>query len=252
MGNLRNLLTAFQNVEYITAQNFDRRAFERLNCIWVVPGATGAWRRAKVLAAGGYSSHTLTEDTDLTQSLLARGGRIVCADEARSVTEAPETASALYKQRFRWNYGTLQCLWKHRGRLGKGAVGWIAIPNMLLFQFLLPLIAPLGDFILLKSILSGEWPGIALFYSTFLMMDLLVSAAAFHRDGQPLRGLWVVLIQRLCYRQIMYVVTFLTLMAAAKGGRHGWNKLMRLGSAAAGRPTQSSVLRPRLEAGRVT
>ena len=232
VGNVCNLLTAFQNVEYITAQNFDRRAFERLNCIWVVPGATGAWRRAKVLAAGGYSSETLTEDTDLTQTLLANGGRVVCADDARSVTEAPETVAALYGQRFRWNYGTLQCLWKHRANWGRGSVGWVAMPNMLLFQFLLPLIAPLGDLILIRAAVQRELPTIAICYLAFLGMDLLVSAIAFRRDQKSLAGIWVVLIQRLCYRQFMYVVTFLTLMAAAKGRRHGWNKLKRTGAAA--------------------
>jgi peptidoglycan/xylan/chitin deacetylase (PgdA/CDA1 family) len=41
VGNVRNILTGFQTLEYITTQNFDRRAFDELNCISVVPGATG-------------------------------------------------------------------------------------------------------------------------------------------------------------------------------------------------------------------
>jgi GT2 family glycosyltransferase len=115
VGNANNLVTRLQSLEYITCQNFDRRAFEELNCISVVPGATGAWRKHRVLELGGYADDTLTEDADITLSLLRSGGRIVYAPAARSQTEAPETFRALTKQRFRWCYGTFQCLWKHIG-----------------------------------------------------------------------------------------------------------------------------------------
>ena len=119
VGNVRNVLTAFQEVEYITSQNYDRRAFDELNCISVVPGATGAWRKNKILSIGGYSGDTLTEDADLTLTLLSQGGKIVYSSQAKSITEAPETIKTLYKQRFRWTYGTFQCLWKHRKLFGK-------------------------------------------------------------------------------------------------------------------------------------
>jgi cellulose synthase/poly-beta-1,6-N-acetylglucosamine synthase-like glycosyltransferase len=116
VGNIRNALTRFQHVEYVTSQNYERRAFETLNCISVVPGATAAWKRQSVLEAGGYSGESLTEDTDLTLTLLGDGGRIVYAPSAQSFTEAPETVAALFRQRFRWSLGTLQCLWKHKNR----------------------------------------------------------------------------------------------------------------------------------------
>ena len=119
VGNVKNILTAFQEVEYVTGQNFDRRAFDALNCISVVPGATGAWKKQKILDIGGYSSDTLVEDADLTLTLLEHGGRIVYAPLARSVTEAPEMVGPLFKQRFRWSYGTFQCFWKHRKTFGK-------------------------------------------------------------------------------------------------------------------------------------
>ena len=230
VGNVHNMLTAFQNIEYVTAQGFDRRAFEALNCIWVVPGATGAWRRRKVLEIGGYSSDTLTEDTDLTQKLLAAGGKVAVASDAISITEAPETVEALYKQRFRWNYGTLQCLWKHRANWFRGSIGWVAMPNMLLFQFLLPLLAPVGDVVLLISLLRLDFSPIAIGYLIFLLMDLTGSVIAFRYDGLPLNGLWVVLVQRFYYRQFMYFVTFMALRAGLRGGRHGWNKLVRTGT----------------------
>ena len=227
VGNVKNLLTAFQDVEYVTSQNYDRRAFDSLNCISVVPGATGAWRRATVLKVGGYSVETLTEDADLTLSILEIGGRIVYAPEARSITEAPESPQPLFKQRFRWSFGTLQCLWKHRRQLGHGTRGCVAIPNMLIFQVIFPLLSPVGDLVFLWSLLRGEFGAVAAGYCTFVLLDLLASLVAFRLDRRPMSRLIVVLLQRLYYRQFMYLVTFKAVLAAIRGGRHGWNKLER-------------------------
>ncbi len=230
VGNVSNVLTAFQDVEYVTSQNFDRRAFDSLNCISVVPGATGAWRRRSVMAVGGYSRNTLTEDADLTLTMLRAGARIVYAPEARSVTEAPQTVRSLFKQRFRWSFGTFQCLWKHKAAFLKGSLGWVALPNMLVFQILFPVLSPIGDVVLLLSLLRGDMGAVAVGYLTFLLMDLVGSLIAFGLDRRSPKSLWVVLIQRLFYRQFMYIVTFKSLIAAVRGGRHGWNKLDRSAS----------------------
>lgn len=230
VGNVRNLLTRFQDVEYVTSQNYDRRAFENLNCISVVPGATGAWKRQAVLEVGGYSADTLTEDADLTLTLLRSGGKIVYATEARSITEAPETCRTLMRQRFRWSYGTLQCLWKHRRAFGRGNLGRFALPNMLLFQLLFPLMAPIGDLVMLLALLRGDFNAIAVGYLLFLGMDLVGSIAAFHLDRRRLGRIWIVLVQRFFYRQFMYIVTFRAALASLRGSRHGWNKLQRQGT----------------------
>lgn len=252
VGNVKSLMTSLQDVEYVTSQNYDRRAFESLNCISVVPGATGGWRRSTVLAAGGYSSDTLTEDADLTLTILRRGGRIVYAPEARSITEAPETVRALFRQRFRWSFGTLQSLVKHRGALGRGTLGCIALPNMLIFQVLFPTLAPLGDAALIWSLFRGDWTALAVGYTLFLAMDLVGSLIAFHLDRRAIHGVWAVVVQRFCYRQFMYVVTLAALLAAVRGRRHGWNKLERSASVSSGaevfafeaRPARRRSLRP--------
>jgi cellulose synthase/poly-beta-1,6-N-acetylglucosamine synthase-like glycosyltransferase/spore germination protein YaaH/peptidoglycan/xylan/chitin deacetylase (PgdA/CDA1 family) len=233
VGNVRSVLTAFQDVEYVTCQNYDRRAFESLNCISVVPGATGAWKRETVLRVGGYSRDTLTEDADLTLSVLKEGGRIVYATEARSITEAPEGARSLYRQRFRWSFGTFQCLWKHRANFGHGSLGWVAMPNMLLFQVIFPLLSPLGDLVLVLSILRGDFTPVAIGYTMFLAMDLIGSLIAFRLDRRRMGSMAVILIQRFYYRQFMYVVAIKALAASLRGRRHGWNKLERSASLSA-------------------
>jgi peptidoglycan-N-acetylglucosamine deacetylase len=230
VGNVHNCITAFQNIEYVTSQNIDRRAFEAVNGISVVPGATSAWKRAKVLDIGGYSHQTLTEDADLTFALLAAGGKIANAPLATSMTEAPETASTLYRQRFRWSFGNMQCFWKHRRQLGRGSLGLIAMPHMMLFQFLFPLLAPIGDALLVFHLLNGEVNAMVLGYLAFLTLDAVAPMAAFALEGRPPAMPWVILVQRFYYRQFLYVVLFSALFAMLRGGRRGWNKLIRTGN----------------------
>ena len=231
VGNVRNLITGFQALEYITTQNFDRRAFDELNCISVVPGATGAWRRDKVLAVGGYGVDTLTEDADLTLRLLADGGVIVYAPEARSRTEAPETVKGLAKQRFRWSYGTYQCLYKNRKMFFHGSLGWIALPNMLFFQIIFPILSPIGDLVFFLSIIRGDFGAIAVGYLMFTVMDVCGSLLAFTLERRPKKLMWLILIQRFFYRQFMYVITYESIIAIIKGRHYGWNKLNRTGNA---------------------
>ena len=230
VGNVRSLLTAFQAIEYVTSQNLDRRALAAVNAVNVVPGALGAWRREVLLSVGGYAKDTLVEDADLTLTVLRAGGRIEYEPKAVARTEAPETLAALWKQRFRWTYGTYQCLAKHRSGLFHGPSGMIALPNMVLFQVVFPLLSPIGDAVMLLALLSGSWGSVLSGYLGFLAMDVFASVIAFRLDRKPLRWLPLLLIQRFTYRQFMYLVCLRALVAAVSGGRHGWRKLERTGA----------------------
>jgi cellulose synthase/poly-beta-1,6-N-acetylglucosamine synthase-like glycosyltransferase/peptidoglycan/xylan/chitin deacetylase (PgdA/CDA1 family)/spore germination protein YaaH len=232
VGNVNGVLTAFQAIEYVTSQNFDRRGFSALNCVSVVPGALGAWRRQAMLDVGGYSHDTLTEDADLTLTVLRNGGHITYESEARARTEAPESLSALLKQRFRWTYGTYQCLYKHRKALFRGSLGWVGLPNMILFQIVFPLLSPIGDIVMVMSIMRGDWSAFLAGYVAFLLMDVCGSVLAFTLDRKPLKWLGMLLIQRFTYRQLMYYVALRSMIAALRGARHGWKKLQRTGTVA--------------------
>jgi cellulose synthase/poly-beta-1,6-N-acetylglucosamine synthase-like glycosyltransferase len=227
VGNRDGLLTQMQDAEYVTSQNYDRRAFDAANCIPVVPGACGAWRRRAVLRAGGYSSDTLTEDADLTLTMLCGGAKIVYEPLARARTEAPRNTAALLRQRFRWGYGTFQSLWKHRRHFARGSVGWIALPNLLLFQVIFPALAPLSLLVVAVSLLRGAWLLPLIWFLVFVVVDLAGAAVAFLLEKRSLRDLWVVMAQRFYYRPFMYVITLRSLLAALRGSRHGWNKLDR-------------------------
>ncbi len=245
VGNRINIVTRWQALEYITSQNMDRRAFASLNCITVVPGAVGAWRRELIEKCGGFSSDTLAEDQDLTLQIRKLGYKIGYEETAIGWTEAPQNLRMLAKQRFRWAYGTLQCLWKHRGalfRLEYGALGFVAMPNVWVFQVLFPLISPVMDLILIYTLVSAlldklQQPTgysfsnlrqVVFYYALFLAVDWSAACFAFLLErNERWRLLWWLFLQRFCYRQVMYYVMVKSVATAVNGAVVGWGKLER-------------------------
>jgi poly-beta-1,6 N-acetyl-D-glucosamine synthase len=236
VGNEVNVLTRWQSIEYITSQNFDRRAFDLLNCITVVPGAIGAFRKEAILKAGGFTSDTLAEDCDLTIRILRKGYRIRHCPQAISYTEAPETWKMLFKQRFRWCFGIMQSFWKNRDACFNsryGALGWVALPNILIFQILLPLLAPLADIILVFGLIVLNMESkihILEYYFVFLLVDAAAAYVAFAFEKADYRKLIWVIPQRLVYRVFMYVVVLKALKKAIKGELQHWGALKRTGN----------------------
>jgi cellulose synthase/poly-beta-1,6-N-acetylglucosamine synthase-like glycosyltransferase/peptidoglycan/xylan/chitin deacetylase (PgdA/CDA1 family)/spore germination protein YaaH len=246
VGNRHNTLTRWQALEYITSQNLDRRAFDVMNCITVVPGSVGAWRRKAVLEAGGFSDRTLAEDADLTLSIIRLGYKVTYQERAVAYTEAPETIKDFLRQRFRWMLGTLQAAWKHADALFRpryGALGIIALPNIFVFQIIFTLISPLMDLTILGSLTWALWQSahhpvdysaffavqkLVKYYLFFLAVDFLTSATAFALEkNEDWKLLFWLVPQRFFYRQLMYFVAFKVFFSALKGKIVGWGKLHR-------------------------
>ncbi len=248
VGNRVNLWTRWQALEYITSQNFERRALNTLNAVSVVPGAIGAWRTADVRAAGGYHQDTVAEDADLTMALLQAGFHVNYEDRALAYTEAPTTARGLMRQRFRWSFGIMQAVWKHRAAMKqKGALGWAALPNMFIFQILLPLVSPFIDIMFVIGAISyfvnkyfhpesanpADFRRLVVYFALFMVIDFIASTIAFalerqqpgrKRDFLLLGHVWL---QRFAYRQLFSIVLFKTIKRAAEGGSFAWDKLER-------------------------
>ena len=245
VGNRINIVTRWQALEYITSQNMDRRAFASLNCITVVPGSVGAWRRDLIEICGGFSADTLAEDQDLTLRIRKLGYKIGYEETAIGWTEAPHSLKMLARQRFRWAYGTLQCLWKHRDVLFRpryGALGFVALPNVWIFQILFPLISPVMDLILVYTLLSSlldrlQQPvgysftnlrQVLFYYALFLAVDWSAACFAFVLERKERWSLlWWLFLQRFCYRQVMYYVMVKSVTTAVRGAVVGWGKLER-------------------------
>jgi cellulose synthase/poly-beta-1,6-N-acetylglucosamine synthase-like glycosyltransferase len=245
VGNRINIVTRWQALEYITSQNMDRRAFASLNCITVVPGAVGAWRRELIEQAGGFQSDTLAEDQDLTLNIRRMGHNIGYEEDAIAWTEAPDRLHTLARQRFRWAFGTLQCMRKHIDALFRpryGALGFIALPNVWIFQILFPLISPVMDLMLVYTLLVAgvdRWQQpkgysstalrqVLFYYALFLAIDWVSASFAFLLEKKEhWRLLWWLFLQRFCYRQVMYYVMIKSVAVAARGTSVGWGKLDR-------------------------
>jgi cellulose synthase/poly-beta-1,6-N-acetylglucosamine synthase-like glycosyltransferase len=247
VGNRVNLITKWQALEYITAQNLERRAFARLNAMTVVPGAVGAWRLEAIRSVGGYPDDTLAEDQDLTIAIQRHGWTVQYDQFAIAWTEAPETMRALAKQRFRWAFGTLQCLYKHRSAIGRShprGLGWVGLPQAIVFQIVLASISPIIDLALLVSFASTYlavqahgWEQTShdvytmlAYWLIFTAIDLLAATIAFALERKERwRLLWLLIPQRIGYRQVMYYVVLKAIAQALRGPLVGWGKLARTG-----------------------
>jgi peptidoglycan-N-acetylglucosamine deacetylase len=248
VGNRINMITRWQALEYIVSQNLERRALAALGTLTVIPGAVGAWRKAALVELGGFTSDTVAEDQDLTISLQRAGWRVMFDNSAVAWTEAPATARGLAKQRFRWAYGTLQCLWKHRAMTFNpryAMLGMIAMPQVWLFQILLTALAPLADLMLVWQLV---WQGLAyvqhgaefddsslvkvgIYYGVFVAVDLLAALFAFAMEYKERWSLiWWLPLQRFGYRQLMYYVVVRSISTALRGPSVGWSKLERTGT----------------------
>ena len=233
VGNRRNLLTRWQHIEYVTSQNFDRLAFARINAITVIPGAIGAFRKEAIIAAGGFTSDTFAEDCDLTMRLLRTGYKVENEEAAIALTEAPETLRQFLKQRIRWTFGVMQAFWKNRDALlnrDYGSLGWIALPNILIFQIAIPLVTPFADLLMLIGLLTGNAGHILLYYGIFMLVDTAVALTAFLFEGERLSGLIWIIPQRLAYRWLMLYVLLKSLRRAVKGELQHWGVLKRTGN----------------------
>jgi peptidoglycan-N-acetylglucosamine deacetylase len=248
VGNRVNLWTRWQALEYITSQNFERRALDLFNVVTVVPGAIGAWRTEAVRQGGCYPVNTVAEDADLTMNLLEQGYKVIYEDRALAFTEAPATAGGLMRQRFRWSFGTLQAIYKHQGAFLKNrAMGLFALPNILVFQILLPLVSPFIDLMFVAGVFhylldryfhpeaanATNFEKLLTFFLAFLIIDFVTSALAFSLerrhpankgDGWLLFHIWL---QRFAYRQLFSLVLFKTVKRAIDGRPFNWDKLER-------------------------
>lgn len=233
VGNRDSLIGAWQHIEYVMGFNLDRRMYDLLGCMPTIPGAVGAFRRDALDRIGGMSEDTLAEDTDVTMALHRDGWRVVYAENARAWTEAPESVQQLWSQRYRWSYGTMQAIWKHRRavveRGPSGRFGRVGLPFVSLFMVVAPLLAPLIDVFLLYGLVFGPTGKTVAAWFGVLLVQAVCAAYAFRLDRERMTHLISLPLQQILYRQLMYVVLLQSWITALTGGRLRWQKLRRTG-----------------------
>ena len=234
VGNRRGLLGRWQHIEYVTGFNLDRRMYEVLQCTPTVPGAIGAFRRDVLEEVGGVSDDTLAEDTDLTLAIGRTGRLVLYAEDARAWTEAPATLGSLWRQRYRWSYGTMQAVWKHKSAVltrdpRQKRIGRRALPYMFSFQIVLPIVAPLIDLFALYGLLFTNPVPVIGYWLAFNAVQVGLAVFAFRMDDESLRPLWALPLQQFVYRQLMYLVIIESTVSAIVGTRAYWGTLERTG-----------------------
>jgi biofilm PGA synthesis N-glycosyltransferase PgaC len=234
VGNRQtNLLTRWQALEYLTQIGIERSAQDALGAISIIPGACAAWRKEAIRDAGGYSNITLAEDCDLALTLHHLGWKVTQDDEALAFTEAPENVDDLLAQRTRWTFGTLQAIWKHRDMMFRrryGALGWFVMPNYVLSVAMPVLFLP---FIAIMGWLALQQQGMGVlveYFVLFVVAHVILAAVAVKLMGESYHHLLMVPVYRLVYEPLRAYLLYTSVFLAVKGGRMGWNKLVRTGS----------------------
>lgn len=235
VGNAHSMLTRWQALEYISGISIERNAQALLGAITIVPGACGAWRRSALIEVGGFSNSTLAEDCDLALKIQKTGNyKIVQDNDAISYTEAPQTLSALTKQRFRWTFGTVQSLWKHRHMVFNEKYGWLGmyvLPSAVLTIAVPIVFWPLLITITIENIVSGNLKVIWVFYLLSIVIQTVISIIGIILAKERYSLLVSVPFARFIYGPIRMYILYKTIDTILKGVDVGWNKLNRTGTA---------------------
>jgi cellulose synthase/poly-beta-1,6-N-acetylglucosamine synthase-like glycosyltransferase len=245
----RTPLAGFQAVEYLRAFLFGRLGWNCLGDNLIISGAFGLFRRAAVIAVGGYAHDTVGEDMELIARLRRYGCerglsfRVAFVPDPVAWTEAPESLRTLGRQRDRWHRGLAQVMWRHRRLCFNpryGVLGMTVYPFFLLVELLAPVVEAVG----LMGLLAGlaldliGMPFAALFflvaygYNVMLtMLTLVLEELNFHRyEGLWDRFLLVAwaLLEPLGYRQLT-VLWRLRGLGNFLRGRRDWGAMERRG-----------------------
>ena len=245
------LLPLLQTVEYLRAFLFGRLGWSNLNAVLVISGAFGVFRRDRVTEAGGYRVDCIGEDMELVvrlhrlHRLARRPYRIIFVPDPVCWTEAPETFSVLKSQRSRWQRGLSESLFRNHGLLFHprgGLPGWLAMPFMLVFEWLSPIVETAGYLFIVVGFLLGvlSVEALLLFLLVAFGFGLLLSTSAllleemsFHVYSKPrqmLALIGAVLIENFGYRQLISFYRLTGLCQWLTNTTAKWGRMTRTGA----------------------
>ncbi len=232
VANDGQLLTKFQQLEYLISQNFMRRALSWFGVVTVIPGPMGLFRRGVLLELGGYSEddNLFAEDADLTVRLLATGWKVVSEDRMKAYTEAPEDVYPLLRQRYRWKRGIYQTLHLNFRRLifSPQRRGPFIALLLVLEGFVMEVISfAITLFILASFIRFGELKLLYAWFGVLVTLDLLVlivSAGRAWWQSVPL-----LILQKLFYGYALQAWNTFALFDEWRSAKMSWDKVERIG-----------------------
>ncbi|MCM2289170.1 MAG: glycosyltransferase family 2 protein [Sulfuritalea sp.] len=242
------MLVRFQVIEYLRAFLFGRLGWTPLNAVLIISGAFGLFRKAEVVAAGGYRHDTVGEDMELIVRLhrinRERGTpyRITYVPDPICWTEAPESLKVLRAQRTRWQRGLAESLAMNRSLLFHrrgGAAGWLAFPFFLLFEFFGPVLEIAGYALIVIGTALGifSWTAFEAFMFVALSFGLLLSVTAllleemsfrlYPKKSQLLALAFASVVENFGYRQLVAFWRLQGLWRWAIGSTQHWGEMTR-------------------------
>ena len=186
----RNILAFMQVLEYDRSFLASRILFDRFNGSLIISGAFGLFKKATVIAVGGYDRKTLGEDMELVVKLHeyctsnSIPYSIRYASDAICWTQAPERLRDLCKQRRRWHLGLFQSMYKHRTMFSNhrfGAVSFVSYLYFLIYELLSPFIEIFG----VCTMALAWWfdlinvPFMVLFFLIYAVFGAILTLTAF-------------------------------------------------------------------------
>ncbi|MGI5849890.1 MAG: glycosyltransferase [Christensenellales bacterium] len=101
----KNWLTRLLNLERSGGYQADQQARYNLKTMPQYGGTVGGFRKSIMMDTGGFNTHVLAEDTELTYRFYTLGWKVVYANAAECYEEVPETWAVRANQVRRWSRG---------------------------------------------------------------------------------------------------------------------------------------------------
>jgi cellulose synthase/poly-beta-1,6-N-acetylglucosamine synthase-like glycosyltransferase len=246
-----NPLALFQVAEYLRAFLFGRLGWSSVDALLIVSGAFGVFHKETVVSVGGFNRHTLGEDMELIMRLhrvmteRRVPYRIAFIPDPVCWTEAPENLRILRKQRVRWQHGLGDCIMLNRSLLfkrGSGAVGWVALPFFLIFEWLGPLLEVAGYVFVVVNYFLGllSFASVLLFLLLAIGMGMLLSVSSLlleelsFRTYPKMRHILLLFVaaiaENLGYRQLNSYWRLEGLVKWMAGHKPSWGEMTRTAS----------------------
>ncbi|CAN5880941.1 glycosyltransferase [soil metagenome] len=256
VGTPRSFLGTSQVLEYLRAFLFGRVAWSELESLMIVSGAFGVFRKDVLVEIGGFRHDTIGEDMDLVVRMhrhlrtAGRTYRIAFAPDPVCWTECPETLGGLRHQRERWQRGLGETLHHNHEMLADrrfGRIGLVAMPYLMAFEYLAPLVEVAGFSILpvgwalglldgslfLLFVCASLAYGLCLSLATLLLEEL--SFRRYREPGDLLRLTGAAVLENFGLRQLHSWWRLVSLITW-RGRPQTWHSAPRQGFHAAGSP----------------
>ena len=98
-----------------------KKVYSVTNCEFVIGGVASTYRMDILRRVHFYDTDTVTEDIGLSMKIISNGNRahrIIYGVDVVAMTEGVDSLGALFKQRFRWKYGSFQNIIKYHRLIG--------------------------------------------------------------------------------------------------------------------------------------